>query len=186
MQRLTGKLVLAVRRRFLAGQPEAPCQRHVLAVGHGCQAVPRGDRVVECTRCGIVIEPLDALAEGGTRGKVLLERALGGLGLGPSARQAPRLVEGLFAGLVESARHVFPGLDVAHDIRPLLLDGGSDPRGRERVAGAGQALDGETQLELTGVLLHADRGPLVRARGEKRPGALADALRGVPAVGDRA
>src|SRR5207237_2137809 len=64
-QRLTGSPLLAARRRLLAAQLEASPQRCDLVVGHGCEAVPFGDRVVEGTRCGGVIEPFDALAESG-------------------------------------------------------------------------------------------------------------------------
>ena len=186
-QRLTGTPLLAARRRVLASQPEATRQRCDPVVGHGCEPVPCGHRIVEGTRCGGVVEPFDALAERGTHCEVLLQRTPGGLSFVLAARAAPGLVEDLIAGLVEPMRHVFPGLDVTRDTRPLLLDG-TDLLGRlEEVARDGQLLDHETELELPGAsLLHADREPIARARGQERPGSLADALRGGAAVGDRA
>src|SRR5204862_404370 len=144
--------LLAARRRVRASQPEATRQRRDSVVGDRCEPVPCGHRIVEGTRCGGVVEPFDALAERGTHCEVLLQRTPGGLSFVLAARAAPGLVEDLIAGLVEPMRHVFPGLDVTRDTRPLLLDG-TDLLGRlEEVARDGQLLDHETELDLPGAL----------------------------------
>src|SRR5262249_58444870 len=84
----------------------------------GGESVPRIDRVLQSIGCGGVIEPLDARAEGGTRGEVVPECACGVFGFGPAARHAPGLIEHRVGGFMESARHVFQWLDLACDIPP--------------------------------------------------------------------
>src|SRR5437879_7718830 len=108
----------------------------------------------------------------------------GSLGFVLAAVPAPGLFQYLSAGLVESARHVFFGLDVARDARPLLPDGADVLGGPEEVVRAGQTLDRETERELPGVsFLHANREPIACTRGEERPPSLGYVLRGGPAVG---
>src|SRR5206468_6548937 len=174
LERLARDPLLAARRRLLAAQLEAPCQGCGLFVGDGFDAVPCGNRVVEGTRCGGVIEPFDALAESGTRREVLLHGTPTRLGFVLTARQAPRLVEDRIAGLLESLRDVFPGLDLARDTCPFQLDSTHLLGRPEENAPADQPLDRQTELELPcASFLHAHREPLDGARGQERPGSLA-------------
>jgi len=85
-------------------------------------------------------------------------------------KQAPGLVEDFIAGLSDRRAMSSLGSTSSCDVRPLRLDG-MDLLGRaEGVARAGQTLDRETELELPRPsFLHADRGPIARARGQERP-----------------